>query len=130
MSVAERQIKEILGLGGGSHHSPAVPPEVLARQARLLFGGQAGYRIGKYGTAGLEMLFKYLGDVLGIPVIKEWARACGLGTTGLVTLLAEYMVEHPTARLFVFGSAFFVITELIDVAEAFITKAMAKSEKK
>jgi len=129
MSVAEKKIKEILALGsvGSPHHSPEVPPEVLARQATLLAGGQAGYRISKYGTEGLKLLYQYLGDVTKVPAIKDYAYQIGLGTTALITLLAEFFVVNPTARIFVFGSAFFIITDFLDYIEEIIKKAIAGS---
>jgi len=126
MSVAEKQVKELLGLGGSSpHHSPEVPAEILRRQASLLMAGQAGFRIGKYGTEGLKRLYQHLGDALGVPALKDYAPHIGLGTTGLITLLLEFTVARPTARMLIFGSAFYVITDIFDKIEEAVRKAIA-----
>jgi len=125
MSVAEKQVKEILALGSSPHHSPEVPPEVLRRQAALLAAGQAGFRISKYGTEGFKMLYRHLGDALGVPALKDYAEHIGLGTTGLITLLLEFAVAQPTARMFIFGSAFYVITDVLDKIEEAVRKAVA-----
>jgi len=135
VSEAERRVRALLDLGGspgGSSSpigSPEVPPGILKRNAELIFGGQAGYRIGKYGTMGLDYLYSAIGEAAGIPAIKQYSKALATGSTGIICLTGEVLLRGKWTRIMVFGASFFVLTSVLDYIEAFVLKAIGGGSK-
>jgi len=112
MSLAARQLREGLGFS----HSPEVPTEILAADARLMVGMQVGHRLNRHVFHyALEQGYKALGDAVDQPAIKDWAPALSRITTFGVSTLLLLFLPPEWGRILTFGVNFESIEGMLDL---------------
>ncbi|MFQ6076077.1 MAG: hypothetical protein ACE5Z5_08085 [Candidatus Bathyarchaeia archaeon] len=119
--LAPRRLGDILGAS-----SPEVPREVLLRDAQILFGGQGGYRINKYGTLGLDYVWEATGEAVGGPTgefLKAYKTYISKLVLGLIATGGLALARGFITRIILFGMAFEEITWALDQVEAYVLKA-------
>jgi len=118
MEVAERRLKEIVGIGSPE----VVPTELITRDMELLVGIHGGHRIAKYGNKyGLTPLFALLGDAVKQPIIKDYAHAIGNAVVGFCGLVGLLVLRGKWTRILSFGALFQSTETGIDFIEQLVT---------
>lgn len=121
MSTAQERLAKTTGIHSPS---PEVPRAILQRDVEILAVGQAGYRVSRYGTMGLELLFRAVGESARSEPLREWAWAVGRGTGAILSLLGLLWLRGRASREIAFGAVWENLTAGVDWTEEQVRRAL------
>jgi len=109
--IVRQELKEILGYS----HSPEVPREILARDAKLMTGMHVGHRLNRHVFHyGLKAGYQALGDAVKAPWVKDYADLLSRTTTTTISIILLLVLRGQWPRILTFGVCFESIEGLID----------------
>jgi len=122
--LVKEELREILGYSS----SPEVPPEVLARDAKLMAGMHVGHRLNRHVFHyGLKAGYQALGEAVDAPWVKDYADVLSRTTTAVISTILLLFLRGQWPRILTFGVAFESYEGLIDEGIEAIEAALAGS---